>query len=54
MRFPIADVDFDALMTCNSRLNPAGRDWLLCGDEYGRMKLKLSKNKGFLDKPRSM
>jgi hypothetical protein len=37
MRFPIADVDFDALMTGNSRPNPAGRDWLLYGDEYGRM-----------------
>jgi hypothetical protein len=36
--FYIADVDFDALMTGNSRPISADRDWPLYGDEYYRMK----------------
>ena len=39
MRFPIADVDFDAVMTGNSRPSTAGHDRPLCGDEYGGMKV---------------
>ena len=35
MRLPIADVDFDAVMTGNSRPSAAGRDWPLYGKQIG-------------------
>jgi hypothetical protein len=36
--FPIAVVDFDVLVTGNSRPSTDGRDWQLYADECGRMK----------------
>jgi len=37
MHFPIAVIDFDAVMMGNSRPISAGRNWLLYGNECGRM-----------------